>query len=72
MRFISTSQNKTPPFSEDLIPRKTRFSKEAFERARDCGEEYVNIEFTSAQTGILIKPVGDSGFLYFILPVRLH
>ncbi|MBQ9940798.1 MAG: DNA polymerase III subunit beta [Clostridia bacterium] len=48
------------------------FLKEAFERARDCGEEYVNIEFTSAQTGILIKPVGDSGFLYFILPVRLH
>ena len=48
------------------------FLKDAFERARDCGEEYVNIEMTSAQTGILIKPISSDNFLYFILPVRLQ
>lgn len=48
------------------------FLKDAFERAKDCGEEKINIEFTSAHTGILIKPTGEYGFLYFILPVRLQ
>lgn len=48
------------------------FLKDAFERAKDCGEEEVNIEMTSAQTGILIKPISGDHFMYFILPVRLQ
>lgn len=47
------------------------FLKDAFEKSRDCGEECVNIEMTSAQTGILIKPISGNHFMYFILPVRL-
>ena len=48
------------------------FLKDAFEKARDCGDETVIIEMTSAQTGILIKPISGDSFLYFILPVRLQ
>lgn len=48
------------------------FLKDAFEKAKDCGEENVIIEMTSAQTGIVIKPIEKDNFLYFILPVRLQ
>lgn len=78
-RFVCSSANgsideqiKAETKGEDLeIGFNHIFLKDAFEKARDCGEEYVTIEFTSPQTGILIKPVSDAGFLYFVLPVRL-